>query len=216
MVKFGNFDINLKNGETSSGSYGYQMSQEIANTLFNNSAKKDKSAIFYHTSADGKSDVDNGDWQKTVYKGTNEQLYDNDYRGWHQFVLATSFNYEEPDVPSHNFSYINDNGWWTICVPFNMTRAEVRKIFGNRPDGEEPGKPHVCEFTGVLRDATYTGNTKTDLVGKIVLKFDRDVYNYVYDDSGKKLAIGRMTMLSSRPVCLTSSSPISRRNLMDH
>lgn len=181
----GTFEINLKNGETSSGSYGYQMSQEIANTLFNNSAKKDKSAIFYHTSADGKSDVDNGDWQKTVYIGTNEQLYDNYYRGWHQFVLATSFNYEEPDVPSHNFSYINDNGWWTICVPFNMTRAEVRKIFGNRPDGEEPGKPHVCEFTGVLRDAEYTDNSNTELKGKIVLQFDRDVYTNVYKEDGK-------------------------------
>ena len=181
----GTFEINLKNGETSSGLYGYQMSQEIANTLFNNSAKKDKSAIFYHTSADGKSDVDNGDWQKTVYKGTKEPLYDNDYRGWHQFVLATSFNYKEPDVPSHNFSYITDNGWWTICVPFNMTRAEVRKIFGNRPDGEEPGKPHVCEFTGVLRDAEYTGKPNTELKGKIVLQFDRDVYTNVYKEDGK-------------------------------
>ena len=62
-----------------------------------------------------------------------------------------------------------------------MTKAEVRKMFGYHTDGKNPDNLHVCEFTGVMRDATADNGN-----GKIVLHFDRDVYNYVYDKDGNK------------------------------
>lgn len=180
----GSYPIDLwdKSKKNQSVTSGFDMKQEEANKWFNESTKKDKSAIFYHTSpdgsTDGKNDVDGGDYTKVKTTDGN-QLYNGDYRGWHQFVLASSYDYES-ETPSHNFSYINDNGWWTICVPFKMTKAEVRKMFGT--DGSHGG-PHVCEFTGVTRDANAdNGKGK----GKIVLHFDRDVYNYVYDKDGNK------------------------------
>ena len=101
---------------------------------------------------------------------------------WHQFSLAESYDYQNT-TPEHNFSYINDNGWWTICVPFDMTKAEVRTMFGT--DGTHGG-PHVCEFTGVLRDANADGQGK----GKIVLKFDGGRYitgQNIFVDGGKSI-----------------------------
>ena len=168
---------------------GYLITQDECNDLYyKNTTNENRSkAIFYHTSTktnsdgsiDVSGDVDKGAWQETTYSGTKEPLYNGDYRGWHQFVLASSYDYES-ETPSHNFSYINDNGWWTICVPFNMTKAEVRKMFGT--DGSHGG-PHVCELTSVTRDANAdNGKGK----GKIVLHFDRDVYNKKYDEKGKE------------------------------
>ena len=184
----GSYDINLTDADgNQSSDKGFNMTQEQANKFYSDSKNNDKSAIFYHTAVDGGSDVDGGAWQNVTYKNSDEKLYDNDYRGWHQFVLATSFDYKS-DTPSHNFSAINDNGWWTICVPFNMTKKEVREMFGYRYEAEATGNPHVCEFTGVLRDAEYTGNTNTELKGKIVLQFDRDVYSNVYNEDGKTVA----------------------------
>lgn len=185
----GSYDIDLKDSKgNQSVTYGYdKMTQDVANQFYTDSKNNDRSAIFYHTNPDGSTnvsgDVDKGAWQNVTYKNSDEKLYDNDYRGWHQFVLATSFDYKS-DTPSHNFSAINDNGWWTICVPFNMTKKEVREMFGYRYEAEATGNPHVCEFTGVLRDAEYTGNPNKELKGKIVLKFDRDVYTNVYNEDG--------------------------------
>ena len=172
----------------------YNVSQDKANTWYtdcDNSDKKD--AIFYHTGyeTDGKSvvritddtkDVDNGDWQKVKYSDPDkgdEQLYDGDYRGWHQFVLCATSR-AKGEEHGHNFRFINDNGWWTICVPFDMTKAEVRQMFGI---GGKHGGPHVCEFTGVER----TNPDADKKNGSILLKFDRDVYNNVYKkDADKK------------------------------
>lgn len=185
---FGSYAIDLwdKSKKNQSVTSGFDMKQEEANKWFNESTKKDKSAIFYHTSpdgsTDGKNDIDGGDYTKVKTTDGN-QLYNGDYRGWHQFVLASSYDYEsETPTPSHNFSYINDNGWWTICVPFKMNKAEVRKMFGYHPEGEEQGNPHVCELTSVMRDANADNGN-----GKIVLHFDRDVYNNVYDEKGSKI-----------------------------
>ena len=169
---------------------GYLITQDECNDLYyKNTTNENRSkAIFYHTSTktntDGSinvnGDVDKGAWQETTYSGTKEPLYNGDYRGWHQFVLASSYDYES-ETPSHNFSYINDNGWWTICVPFKMTKEEVRNMFGYHSDGKNPDNLHVCEFTGVMRDATADNGN-----GKIVLHFDRDVYNKKYDENGNE------------------------------
>lgn len=171
----------------SSKNTGYQVEQDKANEWYEectNSDKKD--AIFYHTGyeTEGKSvvrinddtkDVDKGDWQKVKYSDPDkgdEQLYNGDYRGWHQFVLCATSR-AKGEKPGHNFRFINDNGWWTICVPFDMTKAEVRQMFGI---GGTHGGPHVCEFTGVER----TNPDADKKNGSILLKFDRDVYNNVY------------------------------------
>jgi len=175
---------NLGSYSLKEGDGGYQMNQKTANDFYSKNSSP-ANTTFYHTAVDGGEDTDNGAFAKVTMSDGKTPLYgNNDYRGWHQFVLATPS--DGNDTPSHNFGYINDNGWWTICVPFDMTKKEVKEMFGYRKKEGTYGNPHVCEFTGVLRDAEYTGNTNTELKGKIVLKFDRDVYNNVYDENGSK------------------------------
>ena len=170
-------------------------SQKVANSFYeNNPASKDikGKAFFYHTgyteTVDGTTttvkDLDGGIWADVpnTTPNYNDKLYNADYRGWHQFVLSASVHYTDnkPDsIPAHDFSKINDNGWWTICVPFDMNKKEVREMFGL--DGTHGG-PHVCELTSVER-TDPTGDAKN---GKIKLNFDRDVYNYVYADGETK------------------------------
>lgn len=181
----------------SSKNTGYLVEQDKANEWYEDCKNEDKvKSIFYHTAytTDGKNiirtddsdnDVDKGAWQKVTYSDpdkADEQLYDGDYRGWHQFVLCATSR-AKGEEHGHNFRFINDNGWWTICVPFDMTKAEVRQMFGI---GGKHGGPHVCEFTGVER----TNPDADKKNGSILLKFDRDVYNNVY----KKDADNKITL----------------------
>lgn len=66
---------------------------------------------------------------------------------------------EEPIYPIN----IKDGQWWTICVPFDMTKAQVDKVFG-------PGT-HVCRFNKVERVVNSEKKEKS-----IKLFFTNDVY----------------------------------------
>lgn len=62
--------------------------------------------------------------------------YDYDYVGWHEFVLTGSTNYNDtPDPEEEPKSYWNvtkfkKQDWYTICVPFNMTKDDLARVFG--------------------------------------------------------------------------------------
>ena len=66
---------------------------------------------------------------------------------------------EEPTYPIN----IKGGQWWTICVPFDMTKAQVDKVFG-------PGT-HVCRFNKVERVVNSEKKEKS-----IKLFFTNDVY----------------------------------------
>ena len=71
-----------------------------------------------------------------------------DYRGWHQFVLAAATNMSDiPEVPIR--FYQTDNDWWTICMPFDLTRSEMVKFFGNETTGD---LPYLSKLLYVVRD----------------------------------------------------------------
>ncbi len=75
----------------------------------------------------------------------------NDYRGWHQFVLtAFATNSKEEFVPYR--SYITDNDWWTICVPFDLTKADLIKLFGKNGSDADADLPYLSKLTYVVRD----------------------------------------------------------------
>lgn len=90
------------------------------------------------------------------------------YMGTRQFVLV------DADHEASNVYPIDVKGgqWWTLCVPFNMTKQQIDDVFG-------PGT-HVCLFSDVERNAD-------GLQKKITLKFVHDVYAHktVKDDNGK-------------------------------
>lgn len=67
------------------------------------------------------------------------------HMGTRQFVLANADAFVD-DKPEEEPTYpINIKGgqWWTICVPFDMTKAQVDNVFGK--------DTHVCRFNKVER-----------------------------------------------------------------
>lgn len=97
------------------------------------------------------------------------------HMGTRQFPLV----YEDVNVdeePEKEPTYpINIKGgqWWTICVPFDMTKAQVDKVFGE--------DTHVCRFNKVERVVNSEKKVKS-----IKLYFTNDVYVHksTKDDKG--------------------------------
>lgn len=63
------------------------------------------------------------------------KTYDYNYVGWHEFVLVGSTNYNDdptdPEPKSYwNFSKFKKQDWYTLCVPFNMTKTDLARVFG--------------------------------------------------------------------------------------
>lgn len=105
----------------------------------------------------------------------------NDYRGWHQFVLTSyATNSNVPFVPYR--SYITDNDWWTICLPFDLTRAELIKMFGTENGAQ---LPYLSKLTYVVRDVENKDITlnfsKNLLVYKEELVGDSELHGKVSD-----------------------------------
>lgn len=102
---------------------------------------------------------------KVTYK---DELSKIAYMGTRQFVLANGDHKASDEYPID----VKGGQWWTLCVPFNMTKKQIDEVFGNGT--------HVCLFSDVDRDAE-------GLQKKITLKFVHDVYAHktVKDENGK-------------------------------
>ena len=93
------------------------------------------------------------------------------YMGTRQCVFADGNIKASSEYPID----VKGGQWWTICVPFNMTKKQIDDVFGVNT--------HVCLFSDVERDATEPQK-------KITLKFVHDVYAHktVKDANGKYAA----------------------------
>ena len=79
------------------------------------------------------------------------------YGGWHQFTIAELYDFmlekpgPNPDKKDYfNFAKYNKNIWYTICFPFNLTKAQLRKAFGNV---EKDELPILATLSSIRRDA---------------------------------------------------------------
>ena len=92
----------------------------------------------------------------------------NDYRGWHQFVLAaTAHNSKIPFEPLR--SWISDNDWWTICEPYDLKYSDLIKFFGYDRQGFEKKIPYLSKLMYVIRDVENQ---------KITLMFSKNLMEY--------------------------------------
>jgi len=91
------------------------------------------------------------------------------YQGTRRFVLGNDSPY---DIP---FKMKMEAGrWWSICLPFNMTKKQINEVFGEGT--------HVCLFSGVKR---------TDGDDKLLrLEFINDVYHHKTERTVEKLGDG--------------------------
>ena len=64
-----------------------------------------------------------------VLSGKESCMFDADYTGWHQFALCASWasNIVEPTTETVKYEALN---WYTICLPYNLTKAQVVKYLG--------------------------------------------------------------------------------------
>ena len=89
------------------------------------------------------------------------------HMGTRQFVLANADAFvddkpeEEPEYPVD----IKGGKWWTLCLPFNMTKAMVDETFGK--------DTQVCLFDRVVRQVNETTRKN-----RIVLYFTQNVYKH--------------------------------------
>lgn len=103
---------------------------------------------------------------------TDEALKQIAHVGTRQFVLTADDATETPDFPLP----ITEGGrWWTLCVPFNMTKKMVDDAMG-------PGT-QVCRFSRVTRKLDTDGQGRGDgnKGNHIYLEFRHDVYQHKFE-----------------------------------
>ena len=102
--------------------------------------------------------------EKTGYY-TFEDLQMMAHMGTRQFPLGNSDVNVDKKPEEKPIYPINIKGgqWWTICVPFDMTKAQVDEVFG--------ANTHVCRFNKVERVVN-----REEKVKSIKLFFTNDVY----------------------------------------
>lgn len=119
------------------------------------------------------------------HPSTEDGYYTEDYlqmiahMGTRQFVLTnadTNQDEKPEEEPVYPISMKGSN-WWTICVPFSMTKAQVDKVFGTGT--------HVCRFSSVTRTDDGKGNRS------ITLRFQNDVYATKWTRDAKTLAYNK-------------------------
>lgn len=92
--------------------------------------------------------------------------------GTRQFVLTGDDATETPDFPLP----ITEGGrWWTLCVPFNMTKKMVDEAMGE--------DTQVCRFSSVTRKLDTDGQGRGDgnKGNHIYLEFRHDVYKHKFE-----------------------------------
>ena len=126
------------------------------------------------------SDEDKNIYAEAGYAiGTGEGQYTEDelskmaHMGTRMFVLANADGHGEKYDPSIK----KDGTWWTLCVPFNMTKKQVLDAFGD--------KTQLYLFTSVTREIDVNNRNH------ILIRFATDplAHNTAYtngDNAGKK------------------------------
>lgn len=153
-------------------------------------------------------DYDKVYWSDTEYKnsdtagGTYQQLYDADYRGWHQFVLtAYAANTVLEEEPFR--SYITDSDWWTYCPTIDMTYNDVMLIFGDPNDATKI--PFVSKLRYVIRDY---GNQK------ILLNFTENLMTNKEDRAKGTDMHGQINSLNGVVQILSGTQPAATDKVM--
>lgn len=140
------------------------------------------------------------------YDSSDSTTAQKDYRGWHEFALVAAYNYEEPD-PIYNFGSINDNNWWTLCLPFDMTKKNLRLVFGNPDGGSDITKgedyPRVCELIGVERNADAKS---------IVLQFGKDLVMNTSETDETTPSEDAVVMKAGHPYLIKPKMPDADNN----
>ena len=116
------------------------------------------------------------------------------YKGTRMFVLA---NNDAQSNETYDTGIKKDGKWWTLCVPFNMTKKQVEETFGS--------KTELCLFTSVTREIEVNGRNHIKIVFNT--KPLEHKTSYAKDDtrSGISVKAGQKAKWTSTSADATSS-----------
>lgn len=98
--------------------------------------------------------MDNSNGQYTVAKPTRYD-YEN-YQGWHEFVLSETF-ITKPYDPQEHYEKFDQYDWYTICVPYNITKSMLLSAFGVNKEAIYKNKVKMFGDTDYKEVATVEG-----------------------------------------------------------
>ena len=138
----------------------------------------------------------------------------NDYRGWHQFVLAGyGYNGVVPNEPIRSF--ISDNDWWTICEPFDLRYSDMIKFFGYDRQGFDKKIPYLSKLMYVVRDVK--NQTITLMFSKNLMEYKEmidDPTNHVHGTIDEETKWDPAELVNDDPIILHKGVPyLIRPNL---
>lgn len=108
--------------------------------------------------------------EEAGYDLSDENLANIAYRGTRKFAIC---NGDGKSTPKYQFDVTNGQ-WWTLCVPFNMTKRQVLDTFGE--------DTKLCLFSSVIRQIDINNRNH------IQLNFTTNVLKHKTQDAdGKKL-----------------------------
>lgn len=86
-------------------------------------------------------------WLGQQYLYPTAEEFWNNYNNSENFEKFILVSYDiNKDMKIWDFGTMTGNNWWTLCVPFNMTKEEVEQTFGK---GTE-----TCKFSKVIRNSS--------------------------------------------------------------
>lgn len=68
------------------------------------------------------------------------------YQGWHEFVLTGNSRSREFDAQAENTEFIQRD-WYTLCVPYDMTKSHFLEVFGVDPTKSTSNKVTMLDGT---------------------------------------------------------------------
>ena len=90
----------------------------------------------YANEGDTEVIIDNSNGQYTVETPTR---YNQEYQGWHEFVLSETY-ITKPYDPQEHYDKFDQYDWYTICVPYDITKSMLLSAFGVNKEAQYKNK----------------------------------------------------------------------------
>lgn len=82
--------------------------------------------------------------------------YDQAYQGWHEFVLSETY-IPKPFEPQEYYNKFDQYDWYTICIPYNITKSMLLQAFGVSTGAEYNNTVKLIDGKEYIDAASVTG-----------------------------------------------------------
>lgn len=113
----------------------------------------------YANEGDTEVIIDNSNGQYTVETPTR---YNQEYQGWHEFVLSETY-ITKPYDPQEHYEKFDQYDWYTICIPYDITKSMLLAAFGVNTNADYKNQVKMFDDkTGVYIDANKVEGAGSD------------------------------------------------------